>query len=163
MDTTVNGNGNGHQLEKRYSLESRFIKSNSLPRNNSVPMIIMNNYECYDSNKSIDSVGVNSFKACASCSMSTVKCFLILTSTNVPWFNQNLSRHRTKQLLAQQEILFPKLFSSLRSAIQPLISFRYTGVESKVYSEGFPSGVKVEDDELEECPPNLANKPDGNK
>ncbi|KAI5702852.1 hypothetical protein M8J75_004858 [Diaphorina citri] len=78
-------------------------------------------------------------------------------------FEAPKERHRTKQLLAQQEILFPKLFSSLRSAIQPLISFRYTGVESKVYSEGFPSGVKVEDDELEECPPNLANKPDGNK
>uniref|UniRef100_A0A8D9FGV6 tRNA 2-thiocytidine biosynthesis protein TtcA n=1 Tax=Cacopsylla melanoneura TaxID=428564 RepID=A0A8D9FGV6_9HEMI len=59
MDTV---NGNGYPIEKRFSLESRLIKSNSLPRNNSVPMIIMNNYECYDSNKSIDSVGVNSFK-----------------------------------------------------------------------------------------------------
>lgn len=31
-------------------------------------------------------------------------------------------RYRTKQLLAQQEILFPNLFWSLRTAIQPYIS-----------------------------------------
>ncbi|KAL1459983.1 hypothetical protein WDU94_011925 [Cyamophila willieti] len=77
-------------------------------------------------------------------------------------FEAPKERHRTKQLLAQQEILFPKLFSSLRSAIQPLISFRYTGVESKVYNEGlgFPlGGAKPGDEEeLEECPPNLSIK-----
>ncbi|CAG9819517.1 unnamed protein product, partial [Phaedon cochleariae] len=32
-------------------------------------------------------------------------------------------RQRIKQLLAQQEILFPKLFDSLRSALQPLLGF----------------------------------------
>jgi len=42
-------------------------------------------------------------------------------------------RHRTKQLLAQQEILFPHLFASLRSALRPLISFRQTGEETKAY------------------------------
>lgn len=42
-------------------------------------------------------------------------------------------RHRTKQLLAQQEILFPKLFASLRSALRPLINFRQTGEETKAY------------------------------
>lgn len=33
-------------------------------------------------------------------------------------------RQRAKQLLAQQEILFPKLFSSLRSSVHPLVGFR---------------------------------------
>ena len=43
-------------------------------------------------------------------------------------------RHRTKQLLAQQEILFPRLFWSLRSALHPLLSFRHTGEESRAYT-----------------------------
>lgn len=49
-------------------------------------------------------------------------------------FEAPKERHRTKQLLAQQEILFPKLFWSLRCAIYPLISFRNTGEESRVFS-----------------------------
>ncbi|XP_050434558.1 uncharacterized protein LOC126841860 [Adelges cooleyi] len=48
-------------------------------------------------------------------------------------FEAPKERHRTKQLLAQQEILFPKLFASLRSALRPLISFRQTGEETKAY------------------------------
>lgn len=49
------------------------------------------------------------------------------------WFFFFQERHRTKQLLAQQEILFPYLFASLRSAMRPLISFRQTGEETKAY------------------------------
>ncbi|RZF37598.1 hypothetical protein LSTR_LSTR003163 [Laodelphax striatellus] len=49
-------------------------------------------------------------------------------------FEAPKERHRTKQLLAQQEILFPKLFLSLRAALKPLISFRKTGEESKSYN-----------------------------
>ncbi|XP_068082911.1 uncharacterized protein [Anabrus simplex] len=48
-------------------------------------------------------------------------------------FEAPKERHRSKQLLAQQEILFPKLFWSLRSALHPLISFRHTGEESRAY------------------------------
>ncbi|XP_063236330.1 uncharacterized protein LOC134538770 isoform X2 [Bacillus rossius redtenbacheri] len=48
-------------------------------------------------------------------------------------FEAPKERHRTKQLLAQQEILFPRLFWSLRSALHPLMSFRYTGEESRAY------------------------------
>nr|XP_018898965.1 PREDICTED: uncharacterized protein LOC109031724 [Bemisia tabaci] len=50
-------------------------------------------------------------------------------------FEAPKERHRTKQLLAQQEILFPKLFTSIRSALLPLISFHHTGEESKTYNE----------------------------
>lgn len=49
-------------------------------------------------------------------------------------FDAPKERHRVKQLLAQQEILFPRLFWSLRSALHPLISFRHTGEESRVYT-----------------------------
>ncbi|KJH41938.1 aminotransferase, class V [Dictyocaulus viviparus] len=36
-------------------------------------------------------------------------------------FNQATERHRIKQLLAQQELIFPNLFNSLRSALRPLL------------------------------------------
>ncbi|XP_069696202.1 uncharacterized protein [Periplaneta americana] len=49
-------------------------------------------------------------------------------------FEAPKERHRTKQLLAQQEILFPRLFWSLRSALHPLLSFRHTGEESRAYT-----------------------------
>ncbi|PNF15326.1 hypothetical protein B7P43_G00938 [Cryptotermes secundus] len=49
-------------------------------------------------------------------------------------FDAPKERHRVKQLLAQQEILFPRLFWSLRSALHPLISFRHTGEESRIYT-----------------------------
>nr|CAD7605906.1 unnamed protein product [Timema genevievae] len=49
-------------------------------------------------------------------------------------FEAPKERHRTKQLLAQQEILFPRLFWSLRSALHPLMSFRHTGEESRAYT-----------------------------
>lgn len=36
-----------------------------------------------------------------------------------------------KQLLAQQEVQFPNLFKSLRSALHPLISKSKTGLEKR--------------------------------
>ncbi|CAG7825541.1 unnamed protein product [Allacma fusca] len=46
-------------------------------------------------------------------------------------FDAPTERHRIKQLLAQQEILFPKIYDSLRSAMQPLMAVKKTGVETK--------------------------------
>lgn len=43
-----------------------------------------------------------------------------------------------KQLLAQQEILHPRLFANVKSAIHPLISVHYTGVEKQLYSKSSP-------------------------
>jgi len=40
-------------------------------------------------------------------------------------------RQRARQLLAQQEILFPKLFTSLRQALHPLLSFNLGQEEFK--------------------------------
>ena len=48
-------------------------------------------------------------------------------------------RHRMKQLLAAQEILFPKLFSSLQAAMRPLMARNKTGIESRK-SECFDEG-----------------------
>jgi tRNA(Ile)-lysidine synthase TilS/MesJ len=46
-------------------------------------------------------------------------------------FEAPTERHRVKQLLAHQEILFPKLFLSLCSAMKPLMAIDRTGLESK--------------------------------
>lgn len=49
-------------------------------------------------------------------------------------FETPKERLRIKQLLAQQEVIFPKLFHSLKAAIKPLIRYRYTGQESNMIS-----------------------------
>jgi hypothetical protein len=40
-------------------------------------------------------------------------------------------RHRVKQLLASQEILFPNLFKSIQSALKPLLARKRTQMENK--------------------------------
>ncbi|XP_054261315.1 uncharacterized protein LOC128985628 isoform X2 [Macrosteles quadrilineatus] len=67
-------------------------------------------------------------------------------------FEAPKERYRTKQLLAQQEILFPRLFLSLRAALKPLISFRATGEESKAYSKGCLGPDDLSDTDTEEEP-----------
>ncbi|CAI2347494.1 unnamed protein product [Caenorhabditis sp. 36 PRJEB53466] len=56
---------------------------------------------------------------------------LPIVAENCPaCFNQATERHRVKQMLAQQELIFPDLFHSLRSALRPLLL-----VDSAVTSE----------------------------
>ena len=50
-------------------------------------------------------------------------------------FENPKERHRTKQLLAQQELLFPKLYWSLKSALHPVMNIRATGIESSVFGK----------------------------
>ena len=45
-------------------------------------------------------------------------------------------RHRTKQLLAAQEILFPGLYHSLLTAMKPLMARDRVGMESSKMKEG---------------------------
>ncbi|XP_063961186.1 uncharacterized protein LOC129269590 [Lytechinus pictus] len=45
-------------------------------------------------------------------------------------FEAPKERHRVKQLLAAQELLFPRLYSSLQTALRPLMSKNKTGMES---------------------------------
>lgn len=44
-------------------------------------------------------------------------------------------RQRVKQVLAQQEVLFPGLYWSLRSALHPVMAISRTGVESTVFGK----------------------------
>jgi hypothetical protein len=44
-------------------------------------------------------------------------------------FHASQERHRMKQLLAAQELLFPKLFASLQAAMKPLMARNRTGLE----------------------------------
>lgn len=50
-------------------------------------------------------------------------------------FESPKERHRTKQLLAQQELLFPRLYWSLKSAMHPVMNIRQTGIESCVFGK----------------------------
>jgi len=55
-------------------------------------------------------------------------------------FQAPTERQRVKQLLAQQEILFPKLYDSIRSAIHPLMAINKTGLESTTRSSKKKAG-----------------------
>ncbi|XP_038055890.1 uncharacterized protein LOC119727885 [Patiria miniata] len=52
-------------------------------------------------------------------------------------FEAPKERHRTKQLLASQELLFPRLYNSLQAAIKPLMAKNRTGMESSRKKEDF--------------------------
>ncbi|CAL1261750.1 unnamed protein product [Larinioides sclopetarius] len=47
-------------------------------------------------------------------------------------FEAPKERHRVKQLLAAQEVQFPNLYLSLRTAMHPLMAINLTGVEDKI-------------------------------
>ena len=51
-----------------------------------------------------------------------------------------------KQLLAHQEVLFPNLFQSLRSALHPLISKSKTGMEKRNLLEGGEEDTQPSED-----------------
>lgn len=63
-------------------------------------------------------------------------------------------RQRAKQLLAQQEILFPKLFTSLKSSLKLLVDFRFEECSNNSQiSKTSEEGDESETDE-ETCPKN---------
>eukprot|EP00045_Choanoeca_perplexa_P012554 m.137374 g.137374 ORF g.137374 m.137374 type:complete len:987 (-) comp16053_c1_seq2:85-3045(-) len=60
------------------------------------------------------------------------KVRLPVISENCPaCFDEPTERHRMKQLLAAQELLYPGLYSSLQSAMMPLMRKNRTGLENK--------------------------------
>ncbi|CAB4061624.1 unnamed protein product [Lepeophtheirus salmonis] len=63
-------------------------------------------------------------------------------------FESPKERHRTKQLLAAQELLFPRLYWSLKSAMFPLMNIQATGIESKLFGGGNPETEEEEDEKL---------------
>ena len=50
-------------------------------------------------------------------------------------FESPKERHRVKQVLAQQELLFPRLYWSLKSAMHPAMNVNRTGVESELFGK----------------------------
>lgn len=61
---------------------------------------------------------------------------LPIVSENCPaCFEAPTERHRVKQLLAAQELLYPRLYYSLQSAIMPLMSRDKTGMEARHFPE----------------------------
>ena len=60
-------------------------------------------------------------------------------------FEAPKERQRIKQLLAQQELLFPRLYWNLKTALYPVIRIGKTGVESVVFGKN----IDVDDDELQ--------------
>jgi len=60
-------------------------------------------------------------------------------------FEAPKERQRIKQLLAQQELLFPRLYWNLKTALYPVMRIAKTGVESVVFGKRFEDG---EDDEM---------------
>jgi hypothetical protein len=52
-----------------------------------------------------------------------------------------------KQLLAQQELLFPRLYWNLKAALHPVMRIDRTGVESVVFGRGQPEGEEGEEEE----------------
>ena len=50
-------------------------------------------------------------------------------------FEDAKERHRVKQLLAHQELLFPNLYQSLKTAMRPAMSVRETGLENKLFGK----------------------------
>jgi len=60
-------------------------------------------------------------------------------------FEAPKERHRIKQLLASQEILFPRIFPSLQSAIKPIMAINRTQLKIADFFKG-PDGS---DDEMD--------------
>ena len=75
---------------------------------------------------------------------------IFLLSENCPaCFEAPKERQRIKQLLAQQELLFPRLYWNLKTALFPVMRIDRTGLESVVFGRAL-ADTTVDDDEEEE-------------
>ena len=76
---------------------------------------------------------------------------LFLSSENCPaCFEAPKERQRIKQLLAQQELLFPRLYWNLKTALFPVMRIDRTGLESVVFGRASADAV-ADDVEEEDC------------
>merc|ERR1711934_1166608 len=65
-------------------------------------------------------------------------------------FEAPKERQRVKQLLAQQELLFPRLYWNLKTALFPVMRIDRTGLESVVFGRAVADTAVDDDDEEEE-------------
>ena len=63
-------------------------------------------------------------------------------------FESPKERHRVKQVLAQQELLFPRLYWSLKSAMHPAMNVNRTGIESELFGKS-PFNTRMNIDKIE--------------
>jgi hypothetical protein len=52
-------------------------------------------------------------------------------------------RHRMKQLLAQQELLYPRLYWNLKTALYPVMRVPRTGLESVIFGRTTKAGAQT--------------------
>lgn len=68
-------------------------------------------------------------------------------------FENTKERLRARQMLAQQEILFPKLYGNIRSAMYPIIGFKIDDKVVKIKRKIKPKDSEdISDDETDEEP-----------
>ncbi|XP_048589308.1 uncharacterized protein LOC5522122 [Nematostella vectensis] len=72
---------------------------------------------------------------------STKAKFPVIPENCPACFEQPKERHRTKQLLAAQEILFPGLYPSLLTAMKPLMARNRVGMETSKIKTGEFEGI----------------------
>jgi len=62
-------------------------------------------------------------------------------------FEAPKERQRIKQVLAQQELLFPRLYWNLKSALHPVMKIDRTGLESVIFGRAKAEGEEEEEEE----------------
>ncbi|XP_033110209.1 uncharacterized protein LOC117111409 [Anneissia japonica] len=78
-------------------------------------------------------------------------CLPVISENCPACFEAPKERHRTKQLLATQELLFPRLYQSLATAMKPLMAKTRTGMEStrkNIDDNNINREDEVEEDDL---------------
>ncbi|KAK3100241.1 hypothetical protein FSP39_016852 [Pinctada imbricata] len=64
-------------------------------------------------------------------------------------FEAPKERHRTKQLLAAQEILFPQIYNSMMAAMKPIMGISKTGIKVKDYLTNGQGSKDSEEDDMD--------------
>lgn len=67
----------------------------------------------------------------------------VLINGFIFYHSRQQERHRTKQLLAAQEILFPNLYNSMMAAMKPILAINKTGVRVSDFLN--PKGEESDD------------------
>ncbi|XP_023323706.1 uncharacterized protein LOC111697807 [Eurytemora carolleeae] len=64
-------------------------------------------------------------------------------------FEAPKERQRIKQLLAQQELLFPRLYWNLKTALYPVMRIHKTGLESAIFGKSADISAAIDEDDIE--------------
>jgi len=88
---------------------------------------------------------------CSQSSLFSIQNALPVIAENCPaCFEAPKERHRMKQLLAAQEILHPHLFSSILTAMKPILSIDRTGINIKGLINDQHGSIKEDNFEMDQ-------------